>query len=194
MTVLRALVTSCAVLLLIPSRGGAQASAVDAAPGSRVRVLRSGDEVPQEATLISFDRGTLVMQPGGCCLVDSIPIDSLVALDVSRGVTLDPGRVLGGMTWGLLAGAGAGWAVGALGCHLPGAGEMCALGAGKWMAILGAGGLVAGMLWGIESKEDDWDRVYPPGEASLLIAPNREHGVMVGVSLPWAMGDEAGGN
>jgi hypothetical protein len=144
--------------------------------------------VPQEATLVSFRRDTLVVRPGDCCSLDSIPIDSLETLEVSRGVTTDAGRVFGGMTWGLLAGVGAGWLVGKLGCSVSGAAGTCGLGAGKWMTILGAGGLIAGALWGLESREEHWDRVYPPMGASLQVAPGRNRGILVGVSLPLVLG------
>lgn len=177
-----------AALVFAPRNGRAQIAESDANPGDRVRVLRAGDQVPQEAMLVSFRRDKLVVQPGDCCSLDSIPIDSLVALDVSRGVTTDAGRIFGGMTWGLLAGVGAGWLVGKLGCSVPGAAGTCALGAGKWMTILGAGGLIAGALWGLESREEEWDRVYPPMGASLHVAPGRSRGILVGVSLPLVLG------
>lgn len=101
---------------------------------------------------------------------------------------MDAGRVLGGMTWGLLAGVGTGWVIGRLGCNTFGAAGTCGLGAGKWMTILGAGGLIAGALWGFESRDEQWDRVYPPMGASLHVAPGTERGILVGVSIPLLLG------
>ena len=48
----------------------------------------------------------------------------VAAIDVSHGVDVDSGRVLGGMTWGLLAGLGAGWLVTEIGCRLPESSEL----------------------------------------------------------------------
>jgi hypothetical protein len=51
------------------------------------------------------------------------------------------------------------------------------------MVILGAGGVVCGALWGLESKTEEWERVYPPERVSLLVAPNPEGGLSVGLRL-----------
>jgi hypothetical protein len=120
---------------------------------------------------------------GGCCATDTAALSSLAAIDVSRGVDVDAGRVLGGMTWGLLAGLGAGWLVTEMGCRLPDSSELCGLGAARWMPILGGVGLITGAIWGIESKEERWERNYPPDRVSLFVAPGPDHGVIAGVAL-----------
>lgn len=167
---------------------GAQAPSVAAEPGARIRVLRTGDRTPQEATLLSFDHDTLIMELGDCCIVDTIPTTSLAAVDVSRGAGIDAGRVLGGMTWGLLAGLGAGWLVTEVGCRVSDGNELCALGFLKWGTILGAGGLVAGILWGTEGDSERWERIYPPTDASLLIAPTSHGGLAIGAAMPLDFG------
>lgn len=183
-----------AALVVVPGSIGAQipeqVAELGINPGDRVRLLETGHQVPQEATLVSFHRDTLVVQRGSASR-DSIPIASLASLYVSRGISTDAGRVFGGMTWGLLAGVGAGWFVGKVGCSAFGAAGTCGLGVGKWMTILGAGGLVAGALWGLESREEEWDRVYPPMGASLQVTPGQHHDVLVGVSLPLVFGYSA---
>jgi hypothetical protein len=151
--------------------------------GARIRVLRLGNQLPQDAELIALRRDTLIYQLGECCARDTAALSSLAAIDVSRGGDVDPGRVLGGMTWGLLAGLGAGWLVTAVGCRLPDSSELCGLGAARWMPLLGGIGLITGALWGIESKEERWERIYPPDQASLFVAPSPNHGVAMGVSL-----------
>lgn len=163
---------------------GAQSTVTAAEAGARIRVLRSGDRIPQEATLISFDHDTLIMELGDCCIRDTIPAASLAAVDVSRGRGVDAGRVIGGMTWGLLAGVGAGWLVGQVGCRLSEGNELCALGAVKWSVILGVGGLVAGALWGTEGNAERWERIYPPDQASLLLGPASRGGFAIGVTIP----------
>jgi hypothetical protein len=150
---------------------------------ARIRVLRIGDQLPQDARLVALRRDTLIYQLGGCCATDTAALASLAAIDVSRGAEVDPGRVFGGMTWGLLAGLGTGWLVTAAGCRLPSANELCALGATRWMPIFGGAGLIVGALWGIESKEERWERIYPPDQVSLFVAPGPDHGVTAGVAL-----------
>jgi hypothetical protein len=150
---------------------------------ARIRVLRIGDQVPQDARLVSLRRDTLIYQLGGCCTTDTAALSSLAAIDVSQGVDVDPGRVLGGMTWGLLAGLGAGWLVTEIGCRIPESSELCGLGAARWMPILGGVGLITGAWWGIESKEERWERIYPPAWASLFVSPAPNRGVAVGVSM-----------
>ncbi|HET7623426.1 MAG TPA: hypothetical protein VFK39_16085 [Gemmatimonadaceae bacterium] len=150
---------------------------------ARIRVLHIGDQLPQDARLVSLRRDTLIYQLGECCATDTAALSSLAAIDVSQGVDVDPGRVLGGMTWGLLAGLGAGWLVTEIGCRLPESSELCGLGAARWMPILGGVGLITGAWWGIESKEERWERIYPPARASLFVSPVPNHGVAVGVAL-----------
>lgn len=161
----------------------AQDLGLEADSAARIRVLRIGDYVPRDGRLVSFRRDTLIYQAGGCCATDTAALSSLAAIDVSRGADIDPGRVLGGMTWGLLAGLGAGWLVTAVGCRLPNSSELCGLGATRWMPIFGGVGLISGALWGIESKEERWERIYPPDQASLYVAPAPSHGVAVGVAM-----------
>ncbi len=161
----------------------AQELMAQADSAGRIRVLRVGDQLPHDAKLVALRRDTLIYQAGGCCDTDTAALASLAAIDVSRGAYVDPGRVLGGMTWGLLAGLGAGWLVTAVGCRLPNSSELCGLGATRWMPILGGVGLVTGALWGIESKEERWERIYPPDQASLFVAPAPYHGVVAGVAL-----------
>lgn len=182
------LILALTIACLVASPCGAQGGEALPDPGARIRVLRAGDRVPQEATLVAFGRDTIIIQSGGCCVVDTIPIASLAAVDVSRGMGVDTGRLLGGMTFGLMAGAGAGYAVGALGCRVSDAGELCGLGAMKWMMILGAGGVVAGALWGAESEPERWERIYPPGRASILVAPSSNRGFAIGVVIPLDIG------
>ncbi len=150
---------------------------------ARIRVLRIGDQVPRDARLVSLRRDTLIYQLDGCCATDTAALSSLAAIDVSQGVDIDPGRVLGGMTWGLLAGLGAGWLVTEIGCRLPDSSELCGLGAARWMPILGGVGLITGAWWGIESKEERWERIYPPAWASLFVSPATNRGVAVGVAI-----------
>jgi hypothetical protein len=150
---------------------------------ARIRVLRVGDEVPQNARLVSLRRDTLIYQLGECCATDTAALSSLAAIDVSQGADIDPGRGLGGMTGGLLAGVGAGWLVTAVGCRLPNSSELCGLGVTRWLPIFGGVGLISGALWGIEAKEERWERIYPPDQASLFVAPAPNHGVAVGVAM-----------
>lgn len=159
-----------------------------AAPGSRVRVLRIGDDVPQEATLVELRHDILVIQPGGCCAVDTIPIASLATLDVSQGVSVSPTRVLGGMALGGMAGVGAGWLVTVIGCKAPDAPGTCALAGVRWIPLLAVGGIVAGALWGMESTTEQWERIYPPERVSLLVAPSSGGGVSIGLRLPLRIG------
>lgn len=161
----------------------AQELGVQPDSAARIRVLRIGDQVPQTARLVSLRRDTLIYQLGGCCATDTAALSSLASIDVSQGVDVDPGHVLGGMTWGLLAGLGAGWLVTAVGCRLPDSSELCGIGAARWMPILGGVGLITGAWWGIESKEEQWERIYPPDQASLFVAPSADHGVIVGVAM-----------
>jgi hypothetical protein len=161
----------------------AQDPGLGADSAARIRVLRIGDRVPQDGRLVSLRRDTLIYQLGECCVTDTAALSSLAEVDVSRGMDIDPGRVLGGMTWGLLAGLGAGWLVTAVGCRLPDSSELCGPGGARWIPNLGGVGLITGALWGVESKEERWERVYPPEEASLFVAPSANHGVRVGVAL-----------
>ena len=178
------LIAVLALTCLVPDPCAAQESTAAVDPGTHIRVLRTDSRVPQEATLVAFGRDSLVFQPGGCCVVDTVPLSSLTAVDVRRGVAISEGRVLGGMAWGLLAGLGAGLAVGEVACRAPEAGELCGLGTMKWMTILGASGLIAGALWGAESKVEKWERIYPPRRASLIVAPNMDRGFSIGVVIP----------
>lgn len=181
-SILVAIALSIAFLRAMPC--GAQEMAPPAEHGARIRVLRTGDRTPQEATLVSFDHDTLVMELGDCCVLDTIPTRSLASVDVSRGAGVDAGRVLGGMTWGLLAGLGAGWLVTEVGCRFSDGNELCALGFLKWGTILGAGGLVAGILWGTEGGTERWERIYPPTDAMLLVAPTSRGGLAIGAAIP----------
>ncbi|HEY9429030.1 MAG TPA: hypothetical protein VIR34_17855 [Gemmatimonadaceae bacterium] len=167
---------------------GAQTPTVAAEPGARIRVLRAGDRIPQEATLLSFDNDTLIMALDGCCIVDTIPRASLSAVDVSRGVGVSPGRVAGGIVFGGFAGVVAGWAVTEVGCSLPDSSELCGLGIAVWPVVLGAGGAVLGALWGMEPKVERWERIYPPTGASLLIAPTPHGGLAIGAAIPLDFG------
>jgi hypothetical protein len=162
----------------------AQDPGLEADSAARIRVLRIGDRVPQDARLVSLRRDTLVYQVGGCCSTDTAALSSLAAIDVSRGIDIGPERVLGGMAFGLLAGMGAGWLVGEVRCSLPDSGELCGIGVGVWMVALGAAGLITGAVWGMESKEERWERIYPPDQASLFVAPAPNHGIAFGVSMP----------
>ncbi len=161
----------------------AQDRGLGADSAARIRVLRIGDRVPQDARLVSLRRDTLIYRLGGCCITDTAALSSLAEIDVSRGEDIDPGRVLGGMTWGLLAGLGAGWLVTEIGCRLPESSELCGIGAAKWMPIFGGVGLISGAWWGIESREERWERIYPPAWASLFVSPAPNHGVAVGVAM-----------
>ncbi|HEY9448697.1 MAG TPA: hypothetical protein VIQ74_07345 [Gemmatimonadaceae bacterium] len=182
------LILALTITCLAASPCGAQGGEALPDPGARIRVLRAGDRVPQEATLVAFGRDTMIVQLGGCCAVDTIPIASLAAVDVSRGMGVSESRVLGGMAFGLIAGVGAGWAIGVLGCRAPNAGEFCVLGIPYWATILGAGGLAAGALWGMESKTERWDRIYPPRRASLFVSPSKDRGFAIGVVIPLDIG------
>jgi len=166
----------------------AQDISVAVAPGTRIRVLRTGDDTPQEATFVSFDHDTLLLKPGGCCIVDSIPIESITAVDVSGGIGVSAGRVAGGIVFGALAGTVVGWGVGNVACSMPESGELCGLGVALLATALGAGGAVLGVVWGIESKVERWERIYPPGDVALLVAPTSEGGISVGASIPIDMG------
>lgn len=156
--------------------------------GARIRVLRTGENVAQDGKFVSLYRDTLVFEPGDCCVTDTTALSTVAAIDLSRGVSVSPGRVLGGMTWGLFAGMGAGWLVGEIGCRQPDSSELCGIGIGVWMAILGAGGLVTGAIWGMESKVERWERIYPPGRAALFVAPSSDSRVLVGVVIPMGIG------
>jgi hypothetical protein len=169
---------------LLSAPCSAQQRTTVADPGARVRIFRTGSQVPQDATLLEFGHDSVIVQPGGCCTVDTIPLSLLTAVDVSRGVSVDPGHVLGGMALGLMAGVAAGWTIGAVACKSPDAGELCGIGAIYWATILGAGGLTAGALWGMESKVERWDRIYPPRRASIFVAPNADRGFSIGVVIP----------
>ncbi len=172
-----------AIVFALAAPCAAQVPVLGVAPGERIRILRVGESVPQDARLVSLGRDGLIFRPGGCCVTDTAVLSSITRIDVSRGAGIDPGRVAEGMAFGGLAGASVGWLVGALGCRLPGAGELCGVGTGVWMAILGAGGVLTGALWGIESKSERWERVYPPVQASLLVTPAPNHGVAFGVAI-----------
>lgn len=157
-------------------------------PGARIRVLRTGDRTAQEATLVSLDQESLTIQPGGCCIVDTMPIESVAAIDVSRGIGISAGRVASGMLVGALAGGVAGWVVGEAGCHGLDSNELCGIGIVVWPMILGAGGAVLGALWGIERKVERWERVYPPTHASILMAPTLHGGLALGAAIPFDIG------
>lgn len=159
-----------------------------AEPGAHIRVLRAGDSTPQEATLLSFEHDTLIMELGDCCVVDTIPGASLATVDVSRGVGISAGRVAGGMAFGALAGVVAAWAVTEVGCRLPDSNELCGIGFELWSVVLGTGGAALGALWGIESKVERWERIYPPTSASLLIAPTSHGGLAIGATIPLDFG------
>lgn len=175
--------SAIALACILPGLCAAQEKTAVADSGAHIRILLAGSRIPQEATLLTFGHDTLIARLGDCCVVDTIALSSLAAVDVRKGISMDAGRVVAGMALGLMAGVGAGWAISEVGCRTSGAGETCGLGAVKWTMILGAGGLVAGALWGAESRVEHWERIYPPTRASIVVAPTSGSGVLVGIAI-----------
>lgn len=174
----------CILALIAAAAMPLDAQQVPSVPaGARVRVQRAGERGTQDGTFVSLGGDTLIVRPGGGAIADTLPLADVRSIDVSRGVGPDGGRLVGATAFGLLVGAGAGWAAGSLMCRDSG-NELCGLGVLTTMAIGGALGLVAGAVEGSRPVER-WERVYPP-QAALLVAPTRSGGMMVGLSLSMA--------
>jgi hypothetical protein len=155
--------------------------------GARVRLLRTDARAPQTATLVTFARDTLLIQPSGCCALDTVPLSGLRTLEVSRGKRASAEAVVGWMGFGLLTGAGVGAAAGKVYCNRS-KNELCGLAMPEFM-MLGAGvGLVVGGVIGARHEKERWERIYPPPRAALWVVPQMDRTIAVGLMLTFGGG------
>ena len=173
-----------AVLLLLAAWSPCVAGAQTAAPGSRVRIVPVADALPTEGSLVAMTPDTISVHVGMSSTMVSLPMDSVRAVDVSRGIHSSFGHVVRNGAIGLVAGVGVVALIGAGICrHDPNG--LCSVNAAVIAVPVGILGLVAGVVIARSHKKEDWDRIYERSRtASLLVGPT-PRGFAVGLSIPF---------
>ena len=153
---------------------GATSAGVAEKAATRVRVKFTPDQTIQ-GTVVASDDATISVDTGGAGVVQ-IDRDSIQRIDRYQGQKRNWG-------YGLLAGVAAGWIVGGIvASQEPDEGEIDI----HMDGVVAAGyGLIGGMVGagvGTLIKSDRWESV-PVSDVTIGVAPNREHGVAVTMSL-----------
>lgn len=176
-----ALLTSSVLTLLMSAPASAQDLRTTPDSGARVRVWRSGEPQWKVGTLVRLAGDSLIFDPRFCCGLDTVQLRAIRELAVSRGLRRQPSRMILWAIWGGAVGAASGFVVTSLQCRSSG-NELCALGVTRWVPALALAGGVLGGLIG-SRKVEQWERIFPVNRAGLILIPNRDRGVAVGLAL-----------
>ncbi|MBA2685176.1 MAG: hypothetical protein H0U66_11875 [Gemmatimonadaceae bacterium] len=163
---------------------GAQAYAQVIASGSRIRVIQAGAALPTEGSLVAMSSDSISLHLGMSSTLLSMPMDSVRAVDLSRGRFTSFGTAARDGAIGLVVGVGVVALGGKLFCAHSG-GDYCGLDAALLAVPFGVVGLVSGVAIARRHKTEHWKRVYDRPATALLIGPAPRGGFAVGLSIPF---------
>ncbi|MEP7085998.1 MAG: hypothetical protein ABI884_01585 [Gemmatimonadota bacterium] len=172
-----ALVTLCGV--------GACAQVI--APGSRIRVIQTGVALPTEGSLVAMSSDSISLHLGMSSTLLSMPMESVRAVDLSRGRFTSFGTVARDGAIGLAVGVGVVALGGKLFCAHSG-GAYCGIDAALLAVPFGVVGLVSGVAIARRHKTEHWERVHDRPATGLLIGPAPRGGLAIGLSIPFGSG------
>lgn len=174
--------TTVLVSLLIAASSGLAQEGNPIAAGERIRVWTAGSSRPLIGIVQRADSRMLVLNAElveGKGVATSIPVDSVTALQVSRGTRTKAavGSTVGGLV-GIVFGAVGGASGGE--SYLFDKDEAAIIGA----VLFGAIGAGVGALIGLTIRSEDWKDV-PVQSARIGLGPSADGGVSAGVVLGW---------
>jgi hypothetical protein len=178
---------ACAAALLLLATSACAASAQTAAPGSRVRIVPLSDALPTEGFLVAMTPDTVSVHVGLSSTMQSVPMDSVRAIDVSLGIYSNFGHVVRDGAIGLVAGVGVVALIGTGICRHDSNGY-CSLNAAVIAIPVGVLGLVSGVVIARSHKKENWDRIYERSRTTSLLVGPTPGGVLVGLSIPFGSG------
>jgi hypothetical protein len=184
---------TCALLLAMAFTSP-NAGAQNIPLGSHVRVFPLAGAEPSEGTLAAMSPDSLSVRLGMSeSLLKTIPMDSVRAIDVGKGVRARHGAVLKGAGIGLVLGAGVAVLATSMGCASDRASDLgqlqCDLGYVLFGIPAGIVGAFAGAHVAKNHKSEQWERIFDRDRmASLLLGPTQHHGVALGMSIPFGSG------
>jgi len=185
---------TCALLLAMAFTSSS-ADAQDIPLGSHVRVFPLAGTEPSEGTLAAISPDSLSVRLGmSASVLKSIPMDSVRAIDVGKGVRASHGAVLKGAGIGLVLGVGVAVLATSLKCasdRTSGEGPaMCDVGYVLFGIPAGIVGAFTGAHVARSHKREQWERLFDRDRVtSLLLGPTQHHGVAIGMSIPLGGGD-----
>jgi len=176
---LSSLVCAAALLAVLARRGHAQQAPVLPRAGSYVRV-RVSDRMKVGTSLWSRD-DTLSL--GYCCGVspDTIPLDSIRAMDVHEGAWNSTKHVVGGMAIGLFGGAGLAYGISEPPCRRQDGDGLCEVGV---VATTVGAALVGLIVGGVVGANIDKKKAWRPVRLRVSVAPDPRSGLRLGLAIP----------
>lgn len=166
---------------MLPLAATGQTLTVTPDSGARILVWRERARNWQEGTFLRLAGDTLIVQPVRCCGLDTVPLGAVRELMLGRGRERSVSRILAGVFFGAVLGAGSGLLVTHLECERSG-NELCGIGAIYWVpGLAGAGAIVGGLLGA--RKVERWELIYRSDGAALIVTPTGDGLLAVGVAL-----------
>jgi hypothetical protein len=142
------------------------------------------DPRARNGTLVSLTPDTLVFHPGYLTTLIRTPLDSIRAIEKSRGFRRSTHSILVGAGIGGLVGLGAAIALVAL--PSGGDGPPSVVAAVAYAPLFTAAGMMAGGLIGSEHRKEEWTQLYPDvNQASILVGPAGHGNMAFGMSIPY---------
>jgi hypothetical protein len=173
-----------ALTVLVAPLGAVRAQSAVADSGARIRVTTVDDPRAKNGSLVSLTPDTLVFHPGYLTTLIRTPLDSIRAIEKSRGFRRSSHSILVGAGIGGLVGLGAAAALLAL--PSGGDGPSPVLAAVAYAPLITAAGMVAGGLIGSEHRKEEWSQLYPDvSQASIIVGPAGHGDMAFGMSIPY---------
>ena len=144
--------------------------------GAHVRVMRKQSNVWRDGYLVDLDSTVVLVQEGGAgeiipgLTVDTFPLASLRAVQVSHGPQAHMSTTVGSAVFGLAAGIGIAWF------------------ANRPLALpyLALGGLTAGAVIGADLRSETWSPIDQRVRVSLRRIRSSRHAIDVSINVPFS--------
>jgi hypothetical protein len=178
-------------LYLALAVGSPALSAQNIPLGSHVRVFPLATAHPSEGSLAALSPDSLSVRVGMSSTLTTIPMDSVLAIDVGQGVRASHGVVLKDAGIGAAIGIGVVLIAAKAVCS-GGSDDFCGLEAFLTAVPIGVVGALLGAHVGRRGEHEQWERVFERARTtSLLVGPTAHHGFAIGLSIPFGSGVSA---
>ena len=175
-------------LCLVMAAGSPMLSAQSIPLGSHVRVFSLAAAHPSEGSLAALSPDSLSVRIGMSSLLTTLPMDSVLAIDVGQGVRASHGAVLRDAGIGAAIGIGV-VLIAAKAVCARNSGDLCVLNAFVAAVPIGVAGALLGAHVGRRDQREQWERVFERARTtSLLVGPTAHHGFAIGLSIPFGSG------
>ena len=180
---------SASLALLAAALCASRAAAQEVPAGARIRIIPIGVAAPTEGSLVAMRTDTISVRLGLSNTLVSMSMDSVRAVDLSKGVYTGFGHTIRDGAIGFASGAGIVGLIGAGVCPHSG-NDLCDVDAVLTAIPVGLVGMFIGLHVAQSHKREHWERVYDRPSTALLIGPAPRGGFEIGLSIPFGGGAE----